>query len=440
MWGAIRITAAFFPLHSITAARRVLEGLSGEDGAMKKSDLKAGVVFPILIALLAAGVAQPAFARAYGSGAYGNGTYGADTVPPVISSFTLLKDPATITLGSSLTSSDFSCVATDESGEDVTIAITGLDTSSLGDHTATCTATDTSNNTATSTLTYEVLPGVSAGGGGAPAPSASQTFLNVQPGTTATMTITNTAVGILSVSFRTTEVASGKITATSSAAPAAAPAPSSKVYKYVEIESTFPPGTLTDIKVSFAVTKAWLTANNIAPNEVRLGRLVNGAWQIFVPLVTRETADGYVFEASIPGLSRFAIFGAEKPAPPPSPPPAAAVCGNGIIESGEKCDGTSLGGATCESVLGPGYTGTLSCKSDCTFETSGCEAPAPPPGPPTPPPPGPAFPISSLGLAIAVVIAVIVVAHTLRRHGKRITHAGHRHRIQWALKDDSSQG
>jgi len=45
-------------------------------------------------------------------------------------------------------------------------------------------------------------------------------------------------------------------------------------------------------------------------------------------------------------------------------------CGNGVLESGEQCDGTELGGKTCES-LGLG-SGTLACNSACKFETSGC--------------------------------------------------------------------
>ncbi len=51
-------------------------------------------------------------------------------------------------------------------------------------------------------------------------------------------------------------------------------------------------------------------------------------------------------------------------------------CGNGVIDAGESCDGALLGGATCASVLGAGYSGSLSCKADCaTFDTSGCKAP-----------------------------------------------------------------
>jgi len=46
------------------------------------------------------------------------------------------------------------------------------------------------------------------------------------------------------------------------------------------------------------------------------------------------------------------------------------LCGNGNVDSGEQCDGSNLGGATCVS---QGYTGgTLSCNSNCTFNTSAC--------------------------------------------------------------------
>lgn len=49
-------------------------------------------------------------------------------------------------------------------------------------------------------------------------------------------------------------------------------------------------------------------------------------------------------------------------------------CGNGTLDAGEDCDGSLLGDATCENI-GQGYVGgDLACASDCTFETSGCEA------------------------------------------------------------------
>jgi aqualysin 1 len=48
----------------------------------------------------------------------------------------------------------------------------------------------------------------------------------------------------------------------------------------------------------------------------------------------------------------------------------APVCGNGIRESGEACDGLQLGGQTCTG-LGFGG-GTLSCSASCTYNTSAC--------------------------------------------------------------------
>ncbi|PKN44463.1 MAG: hypothetical protein CVU59_11580, partial [Deltaproteobacteria bacterium HGW-Deltaproteobacteria-17] len=46
------------------------------------------------------------------------------------------------------------------------------------------------------------------------------------------------------------------------------------------------------------------------------------------------------------------------------------VCPNGVLEPGETCDGTDLGGRTCEDLS---YTGgTLTCRTDCTLDTAEC--------------------------------------------------------------------
>lgn len=48
----------------------------------------------------------------------------------------------------------------------------------------------------------------------------------------------------------------------------------------------------------------------------------------------------------------------------------SAVCSNNIVDAGEQCDGLALGGATCVS---QGFSsGSLSCNSNCTFNTSSC--------------------------------------------------------------------
>ena len=47
-----------------------------------------------------------------------------------------------------------------------------------------------------------------------------------------------------------------------------------------------------------------------------------------------------------------------------------SICGDGIIEGAEECEGLDLNGATCASI---GYLeGDLSCHSSCDFETTEC--------------------------------------------------------------------
>ncbi|MBQ8036868.1 MAG: hypothetical protein IJ268_07745 [Proteobacteria bacterium] len=47
-------------------------------------------------------------------------------------------------------------------------------------------------------------------------------------------------------------------------------------------------------------------------------------------------------------------------------------CGNGIAEPGESCDSDDLKGYSCQTAVGFGSNGTLKCRQNCTFDTSGC--------------------------------------------------------------------
>ena len=53
-----------------------------------------------------------------------------------------------------------------------------------------------------------------------------------------------------------------------------------------------------------------------------------------------------------------------------NPGVCGTLCGNGIAESGEQCDGADLTGQTCQSF---GFSsGSLSCTLQCAFNTSAC--------------------------------------------------------------------
>lgn len=50
-------------------------------------------------------------------------------------------------------------------------------------------------------------------------------------------------------------------------------------------------------------------------------------------------------------------------------------CGNGTIQAGEQCDGVNLNSQSCTTIPGGFTGGTLSCNSNCTFNTSACTSP-----------------------------------------------------------------
>ena len=55
--------------------------------------------------------------------------------------------------------------------------------------------------------------------------------------------------------------------------------------------------------------------------------------------------------------------------------PDAEVCGNGVLDFPESCDGHDVGGWTCKDLpaLGRYAGGFLGCNNDCTLDTSSCD-------------------------------------------------------------------
>jgi hypothetical protein len=58
------------------------------------------------------------------------------------------------------------------------------------------------------------------------------------------------------------------------------------------------------------------------------------------------------------------------------PPPSGPVCGNGVGEGLEQCDGNDVRGATCAALTGvPTAIGAVKCSANCTLDASGCTIP-----------------------------------------------------------------
>jgi len=80
-----------------------------------------------------------------------------------------------------------------------------------------------------------------------------------------------------------------------------------------------------------------------------------------------DTPDGRVISSStktiaISGAGKWYFFDLNT---------CVASCGNGMIDSGEQCDGANIGGAECGELEGF-FAGSLSCDASCRLETISC--------------------------------------------------------------------
>jgi hypothetical protein len=90
--------------------------------------------------------------------------------------------------------------------------------------------------------------------------------------------------------------------------------------------------------------------------------------------VPRSVVGGGFLRAAVPLAACAAlVLGCRPPrlqgTPDGSGPPPPR-CGDGVVNRGEQCDGTDLDGGSCV-LLGFNF-GTLTCNSDCTYNTSQC--------------------------------------------------------------------
>ncbi|MFC2134423.1 PGF-pre-PGF domain-containing protein [Bacteroidota bacterium] len=247
---------------------------------------------------------------------------GVDQTEPTITAFTL--NYASPRKGQWLNGT---CTATDNSGGTVTAVVTGLDTTSTGDKTATCTATDIAGNVNTSTIDYTVRRASSSGSSTSyvlPNPQKTSSWSELKPNIPVTMSITNDEIGLTEIELKVTtsktdvQLKVEKLPVK----PANTGETKGLVYKYLQITKTnFEDADVNTSTIKFKVEKTWMTDNSLAEDKISLKRFVDDEW---VDLPTHRTTydiDYYYFEAETPGFSYFAIGEKDDVALTPNPEP-----------------------------------------------------------------------------------------------------------------------
>ncbi|MBI2145704.1 PGF-pre-PGF domain-containing protein [Candidatus Woesearchaeota archaeon] len=138
------------------------------------------------------------------------------------------------------------------------------------------------------------------------------------------------------------------------------------VYRYADIASTIPNANISSAIINFRVPRSWTAEHEIEPRSIALYRLSAG-WNRLQTSMISEDQESYQYESVTPGFSVFAITGSK--AVKTAEQTRTGICGNGIVEAGEACDGTVQ--LTCKDLGFAG--GTLRC-SGCRYDTSGCMA------------------------------------------------------------------
>jgi len=210
---------------------------------------------------------------------------------------------------------------TTSSSESTTASGSGSFTSSI------CSATDSAGNTGTGTGSWSVTAASTGGGGGGGSGGgvsagvsgqfAKEVWTSIKTGETATVEVTNGAIGVTEVSFDVTETISGawmKVEKKESL-PSDVQSFSGKVYKNVEITQskveTALAGTAT---INFKVTKTWLSEQGLSKTDLAMHRYAEGKWNELKTTVGEDDGTYQHYSAETPGFSYF-VIGQKKTVP-----------------------------------------------------------------------------------------------------------------------------
>ncbi|UTF54821.1 Ig-like domain-containing protein [Natronosalvus rutilus] len=89
---------------------------------------------------------------------------------------------------------------------------------------------------------------------------------------------------------------------------------------YLNVDHSIPDEEIGEVTFRLRVSKDTLAARGLAPSDVVVYRYHDGQWQTASMRVVDETATHHVFEATVPGLSVFAVSGQAAVADDPTPP------------------------------------------------------------------------------------------------------------------------
>jgi len=231
----------------------------------------------------------------------------------------------------------------------------------------------------TDTTTTATSGGGGGGGGGGAAAGETKTLPNIAAGAVGEVSFITESLAVTKIIINAKNAINGaQITITSSSKPSEADEPivagKGNVYKYISISKiNVSDDNISKVTISFNVNKTWISDNNIDSAKIFLNRY-NNAWEKYAATKISESSNYILYSAESPGLSVFAITGekasaaAQQQEQQEQEQPPAAQCGNGIVESGEECDGTLID----TSCVSKGYkSGMLKC-TNCRIDASKC--------------------------------------------------------------------
>ncbi|MEK6876068.1 MAG: PGF-pre-PGF domain-containing protein, partial [Nanoarchaeota archaeon] len=153
------------------------------------------------------------------------------------------------------------------------------------------------------------------GGGGAAAVSAvtdskAQVWQSVPAGSSVSLDVDKSTIAVTSIvvndvksDLKSVELEVAALSANPVSTDAAA-----KVYQYFRInKENIADADAESFKITFRVTKAWLTENGLASADVALYRFANDKWNELATTVASTDATYVNYEADTPGFSSFAI-------------------------------------------------------------------------------------------------------------------------------------